>query len=137
MKPAPVSPNVALVVLGALLLALFLGHLAGRCLHRFPERPEWAIEGGDAIRGRAVIDRYGCGACHVVPGIRSARGRVGPQLRDFRRQIYIAGSLPNMPENLVRWILDPQAIRPGTAMPTLGLSEQEARDAAAFIYENP
>jgi cytochrome c1 len=46
----------------------------------------------------------------------------------------IAGELPNSPENLVRWIKSPQSVEPGTAMPTLGLTDQQARDAAAYLY---
>lgn len=137
MKVPEISINTALIGLGVFLLLLFLGHLSVRGLHRVHEAPQWEVVGGDPIEGRAVIQRFGCAACHVVPGIRSPRGRVGPQLVDFRRQIYIAGRLPNTPENLVEWILDPEAIRPGTAMPTLGLTEQEARDVAAYIFANP
>ena len=32
------------------------------------------------------------------------------------------------------WLLDPGAISPGSAMPALGLSEAEARDAAAYLF---
>ncbi len=41
--------------------------------------------------------------------------------------------LPNTPENLVRWIQQPEQIRPGTAMPNLGISEDDARDIAAYL----
>jgi cytochrome c1 len=75
----------------------------------------------------------GCGACHVIPGIRMAQGRVGPELRDLRRQVYIAGSLPNTPENLVAWVRQPQHIDPATAMPNLGLTQQDAADIAAYL----
>jgi cytochrome c1 len=56
---------------------------------------------------------------------------VGPPLLWWSRRTFIAGELPNTPENLVRWIRDPQAVEPHTAMPTLGLSDAEARDVAA------
>jgi cytochrome c2 len=90
--------------------------------------------GGDAHRGRAVIEARDCGACHTIPGVRSARGVVAPPLFWFSRRTYIAGELPNTPENLIRWVREPQAVEPRTAMPTLGLSEQEARDVAAYLY---
>lgn len=90
--------------------------------------------GGDVQRGKAVITRYGCGSCHTIPGIENAAGMVGPPLILFGRRTYIAGEVANSPENLVHWLLDPKSIEAGTAMPALGLSDQEARDAAAFLY---
>jgi len=90
--------------------------------------------GGDAQRGAAVINQYRCGACHYIPGIHDARGMVGPPLIYFGQRTFIAGEVPNSPENLVRWIRSPKSIEPGTAMPELGLSDQEARDAAAYLY---
>lgn len=90
--------------------------------------------GGDARRGAQLVHDIGCGSCHTIPGIRGARGLVGPPLYFFSRRTYIAGQLPNTPANLVRWIMDPPAIEPGTAMPRLGLDEQQARDVAAYLY---
>ena len=49
------------------------------------------------------------------------------------RRIYIAGVLRNTPDNLTRWIRDPQKIVPGNAMPDMGITEPEARDLAAFL----
>lgn len=90
--------------------------------------------GGDVHRGAAVITQYRCGACHVIPGIHDARGMVGPPLDYFGQRTFIGGEVPNSPENLVRWIRSPKSIEPGTAMPDLGLSEQQARDVAAYLY---
>lgn len=92
------------------------------------------VNGGDAHRGVAVIDQYGCGSCHTIPGVRSAKGLVGPPLLWWSRRTFIAGELPNTPENLVHWIRTPQSVEAHTAMPTLGLSEQQARDVAAYLY---
>jgi cytochrome c1 len=91
-----------------------------------------ASEGAPA-RGRAVIVRKGCGACHTIPGIRSASGLVGPPLTGFGRRTYIAGELPNNEANLVRWLQAPQSVEPKTAMPNLGLTPAEASDAAAYL----
>lgn len=88
---------------------------------------------GDPERGRAAIPELGCGACHVVPGVRGADGRVGPTLEGVGRRAYIAGRLPNSADNLARWIRDPQSIEPGNAMPTVPMSEREARDIAAYL----
>jgi cytochrome c2 len=92
------------------------------------------VTGGNARQGRVVIRNAGCGSCHTIPGIRAADGLVGPPLFFFSRRTYIAGRLPNTPANLVQWLLDPQRVSPGTAMPNLGLDEQQARDAAAYLY---
>jgi cytochrome c1 len=97
-------------------------------------RPYTVETGGDVHRGAAVINQYRCGACHYIPGIHDARGMVGPPLMFFGQRTFIAGEVPNSPENLVRWIRSPKSIEPGTAMPDLGLSEQEARDVAAYLY---
>src|SRR5690606_20129849 len=85
-------------------------------------------------RGRAAIVAYGCGACHEIDGVRGANGRVGPPLNGVADRVYIAGYLPNQPDVMVQWIMVPQAFRQPTAMPNLGVSEQEARDMTAYLY---
>jgi cytochrome c1 len=70
----------------------------------------------------------------MIPGIKGADGLVGPPLILFARRTYVAGELPNTPDNLIRWIRDPPAVEPRTAMPALGLTEQQARDVAAYLY---
>lgn len=92
------------------------------------------VSGGNAERGADVIEQYGCGSCHTIPGVRNAKGLVGPPLLWWSRRTFIAGELPNTPENLVRWVRSPQSVEPQTAMPTLGLSDQQARDVAAYLY---
>ncbi|MGH7509453.1 MAG: c-type cytochrome [Gemmatimonadales bacterium] len=95
---------------------------------------ETMVAGGDVDRGRAALDGFGCGACHLIPGIPGARGLVGPPLTMFARRAYIAGQLPNQPDNLIRWIQDPQSVEQGTAMPNLGVNPVTARDMAAYLY---
>ncbi|MBI0538752.1 hypothetical protein D9599_24655 [Roseomonas sp. KE2513] len=92
------------------------------------------VAGGDPARGREVAQASGCGACHVIPGIRGAQSWAGPPLMEWARRGYLAGHLPNRPETLVAWLRDPQALSPGTAMPNLGLTEAQARDTAAFLF---
>jgi cytochrome c len=89
---------------------------------------------GDPKRGQKALAGFGCGACHQIPGIRGARGSVGPPLTAFANRSYIAGQLVNSPDNLIRWIVDPQAVEPGTAMPNLGVVPATARDMAAYLY---
>lgn len=92
------------------------------------------VPNGDVNAGREAIIQYDCGSCHVIPGIPEADAYVGPPLNRYEQRHYIAGNLPNTAENLVDWIQNPQAIEPGTAMPALGISEQEARNIAAYLY---
>jgi cytochrome c len=92
------------------------------------------IPGGDPNRGADVIRARDCGTCHRIPGIHGADGTAAAPLTLMGRRTYIAGRLPNVPETMVRFILAPQDIDPRTAMPDLGLSEQEAIDVAAYLY---
>lgn len=92
------------------------------------------VAGGDARRGAQLIPVYGCGSCHAIPGVRGAQGHVGPPLTAFAERTYIAGALRNEPAALVQWIRFPQYVEPGTAMPDLGVTEQHARDIAAYLY---
>lgn len=89
--------------------------------------------GGSPQRGEQVIMKYRCGACHTIPGIRGANGVFAPPLTALGQTSYIGGVIPNTPENLVRWIQSPPSVKPKTAMPALGLSKQQARDAAAYL----
>ena len=99
-------------------------------------RSEAAAEtgGGDAQRGAALIQQYGCGGCHVVPGIAGAQGLVGPPLTTMARRVYIAGVLRNTPDNMVRWLRDPQRVVPGNAMPDMGIDQSDAENIAAYLY---
>jgi cytochrome c len=90
--------------------------------------------GGDPARGRAAIERYGCGTCHTIPGVRGADALVGPPLSQVASRAYVGGVLTNSPENMMRWIRDPRAVDGLTAMPTLGVSDQDARDIASYLY---
>jgi cytochrome c1 len=80
------------------------------------------------------IVAFGCSSCHAIPGIPQAKGMVGPPLDHFAGRAYIAGQIPNTAEGLIKWIMVPQSIEPGTAMPNLGITEQQARDMAAYLY---
>ncbi|HEV7368106.1 c-type cytochrome [Arenibaculum sp.] len=116
---------------GTLLLALSL--LAG-CGEGGAYDAAMTVPGGDPEAGHFLVRAHGCGACHRIDGVRGPDANVGPPLNALSSQVYIAGVLPNLPENMVRWLMDPPAIDPRTAMPDLGLSEREATDIAAFLY---
>jgi len=93
-----------------------------------------AIAGGDPEQGRRLIQAYGCGACHTIEGVRGARGRVGPILADYAQQHLLAGFLPNTPPYLIAWLMDPVALNPRTGMPAMGVTEDEARHMASYLY---
>ncbi len=113
---------------GALLACLAL---LGACRGAEPYR---VVAGGNPELGKQAIERYGCGSCHMIPGVRGANGLVGPPLIKWSRRTYIAGEVANNTENLIRWIEVPQAIEPGTDMPNLGVSQGDARNIAAYLY---
>lgn len=91
--------------------------------------------GTDPERGLALIAEHGCPACHAIPGVKGPKGVIGPPLDGFGRRVMIVGSVPNTPENLTRWIAHPPRMLPSTAMPDMGLAEEEARDIAAYLHE--
>jgi len=89
--------------------------------------------GSAAAHGAAVIAEAGCGACHEIPGIDGARGRIGPSLAHVGARSIVAGILPNTQANLVAWVRAPQSIQPGNVMPDMELSEHDARDIVAYL----
>jgi cytochrome c2 len=113
-----------------LLFALVLV-LAG-CERKLPDIDP--LSGGSPRAGKALIERYGCAACHQIKGIANAESKVGPSLKEIRQSGYIAGVMPNSAGNLVKWIMDPREVDPKTAMPDLDVTEAEARDIAAYLY---
>lgn len=104
------------------------------CVSRATEISARATTGGDPLKGSAAISRYGCGSCHTIPRIPGAHGLVGPPLTGIANRLYIAGELPNVPSNLMSWIRDPAKVNEKTLMPELGVTEDDARDIAAFLY---
>jgi mono/diheme cytochrome c family protein len=88
---------------------------------------------GDAAAGRRAMDQYSCATCHVIPDLTGATRQVGPPLRGIASRTYIAGVLANTPENMVRWLMSPQRVSPGSAMPDLGVREQDAHDMTAYL----
>ncbi len=71
------------------------------------QQTENATTGGDIQNGVAALSRYGCGTCHIIPGISGAVGRAGPPLAGMGSRVYIAGMLRNTPPNMIRWLENP------------------------------
>ncbi len=114
--------------------ALILGTACDRAREaRFHEAAQ-LTGGGDARAGIVAIRKYGCSGCHTINGIEEAHGLVGPPLDHFAYRVYIAGKLPNTPDNLMHWIQKPQEVVPSNAMPDMGVSEEDSRDIAAYLY---
>lgn len=104
-----------------------------------PARPDRILEirrvtGGDPSSGKDKIRHYGCTACHTIPGIEGAIAQVGPPLEHWSKRVYIAGEVPNTSDNLRKWIQHPTSIEPKTAMPEMGVTDQDSRDISAYLY---
>lgn len=123
---------------GAAALALAVGAFAAERMVQGSDQRHWRVvdltHGGDPDRGREAIQRYGCGRCHTIRSVRNARGLVGPPLDGIARRVYIAGVAPNTPDAMIAWIRDPRALDAKTAMPNTGVTAEDARDIAAFLY---
>ncbi|MBV7542704.1 c-type cytochrome [Acidovorax sp. sic0104] len=87
----------------------------------------------DVQRGRQALHQHACTACHSIPGVTGTKAFVGPPLDGFARRTLIAGTLPTSQENLVQWLMHTQRVKPGTAMPELGVAPQDAHDMAAYL----
>ena len=121
----------------SVLLSLVLLWMSSGCdrpSHTEVERAATLTNGGDARLGQIEIRKYGCNTCHQISGVPGARGLIGPRLDGIGQRYYIAGEIPNTPNNLMLWIEHPRQVEPHTAMPEMGVSEQDGRDIAAYLY---
>lgn len=92
---------------------------------------------GSVELGREFWIQKGCTGCHIAPGIPNG-GQIGPNQTHFSDRPTIAGgALPNTPEAVQRWLKDPPAVKPGTLMPNLSLTEDQIKDLTAFLYSLP
>jgi cytochrome c2 len=123
--------TLKLLVTCGVLSALFA---FGACGGGKAERTAAAMTGGYPSRGREKIRKYGCTSCHTIPGIPEADSLVGPPLNRIASRTYVGGVLTNTPDNMIRWIQNPQGVDPLTAMPNLGVTEEDARDIAGYLY---
>jgi cytochrome c1 len=83
---------------------------------------------------KPAFQAYGCVACHVIPGVRGARGLAGPPLRHWSERRFIAGQVPNRPERLAQFLMNPHSVRTDSAMPNLDVTEEDARNMAAYLF---
>ena len=122
---------LAAVVIVVAIIGIVYEYAQQRTLLRMHAAAE---TGGNPARGEAMFIQYGCGSCHAVKDVRTATGMVGPPLDGIALRMIIAGHLANNPQNMEKWIRNPQQVSPGTAMPDLHVGEQDARDITAFLY---
>jgi len=115
-------------------IVLLAAAMSSACDSGQAAREAESLTGGSVERGRAAIGKYGCGSCHTIPGIAGAEATVGPPLTSIAVRGYLAGHLPNSPDNMIRWIQHPQRIDPQVAMPEMGVTDQDARDITAYLY---
>ena len=120
----------AVALLGALMFVAFVTWKARQQTHSVAI----AMTGGDPARAPDIIRRYGCAGCHTIPGIPGGDGKVGGPLADIKGRVYVGGVVANTADNLIAWIVTPQAFSPRSAMPATGISQAEARDVATYLY---
>jgi cytochrome c len=118
--------------MGATLRGLILLLVLAGCERPLPDHEP--ATGGNPRNGKQLIQHFGCGSCHSIPGVPGATATVAPALEKVKSRQFLAGRLSNTPENLQQWIRKPRSVDPKTAMPDVGLDEQQARDVAAYLY---
>jgi putative membrane protein len=110
------------------------GTLTSACTSSQAVKEAEMITGGNVARGVPAIGKYGCAACHTIPGIETATATVGPPLTQVALRQYLGGHLNNNPGNMIKWIQHPQLVDPKNAMPEMGVTDQDAKDIAAYLY---
>jgi cytochrome c len=125
---SPMSIRRSAVTILSLAAALVSGCTGGQ-----KPRAYTVLTGGHADHGKELLSEFRCGSCHTIPGVDDANGVFGPPLMKMAARGYIAGIFPNTPDTLARWVMEPQTMKPKTAMPDLGISHQQARDITAYL----
>jgi cytochrome c oxidase subunit 2 len=86
-----------------------------------------------AQAGKNFFFAQTCANCHAIRGTTAARS-AGPDLTHLasRRQL-AAGLLDNTPQNLARWLKDPQQLKPGCQMPNFNLTDDQVTQLVAYL----
>jgi cytochrome c len=126
--------TVALVAFLGIVAVLLYGYSRNEVQYRYDIDQAVLATGGNPKQGSLKISQYGCSTCHTIPGIPGANARVGPPLDGFAMRVYIAGEIPNTPDNLRHWIRKPHDINPHTAMPEMGVTDEDSKHIAAYLY---
>ena len=92
-----------------------------------------AVQDASVESGRRVFESNACMNCHAV-GATPANGRFGPDLTHLMSRATIAsGAATNTPENLRLWIQDPNAVKPGSLMPAMKLSDSDLDAVVSYM----
>ena len=85
------------------------------------------------VYGQRVFMSTGCAVCHTISGTQ-AQATVGPNLSHLKSRATIAsGTLANTSANLMGWIVNPQAIKPGVLMPAIPLKPDQLTALVAYL----
>jgi cytochrome c oxidase subunit 2 len=91
-------------------------------------------DGSLAAQGREAFLTAGCTQCHVITGVNEQTAQPAPNLTHFAsRNVFAGASLDNTPENLAIWLANPPAVKPGSYMPDLGLSNDQIQALIAYL----
>ena len=87
----------------------------------------------EALEGRRVFNATACINCHAIAGT-AAQGRFGPDLTHLMsRETIAAGVVRNAAADLRRWVQNPAAIKPGSLMPSMNLTDKELDEVTAYL----
>jgi cytochrome c oxidase subunit 2 len=99
------------------------------------QQPAATPTGAEAVAGGQLMPTIACGGCHTVRGT-TMQGAFGPDLTHFGSRGGIgAYTLPNTPQNLLAWLQNPQAVKPGCNMPQVPLPLQQQQELVAYLEE--
>lgn len=127
--------SAAILAILTITAALAVPHYMGKTTNADFEQAIQKV-GGDPQKGLTAMKRYGCAACHTIPGLKGARAHVGPSLSGFANLKTIGRNqrVPNTPDNVIRWIVYPADVDPTATMPSVGATKNAARDIATYLY---
>jgi cytochrome c oxidase subunit 2 len=97
------------------------------------EKPAVESDNASLLEDRKVFMSQSCVNCHAVDGM-AAKGSCAPNLTHLMgRQTLASGMYPNTPENLGKWVNDPQKLKAGCLMPAFGLSTREQQQIVRYL----
>ena len=101
---------------------------------RWIQNQRQAAQPGETVsEGQRIFERTACINCHAVAGT-AANGRFGPDLTHLMsRDTLASGAVENTTENLRRWIQNPAVFKPGSKMPSMGLSDPELNAVTRYL----
>jgi cytochrome c oxidase subunit 2 len=101
--------------------------------HWIQEQSQPAQLGDTVSAGQRIFERTSCINCHTIAGT-VANGTFGPDLTHLMsRETIAAGAVANTPEYLRQWVRDPDVIKPGSKMPSMGLSDPDVNSVVQYL----